>query len=335
MKVLRDIKQLSPQLRSSSRPQNGSHEPSEITRSVVSIGNFDGVHLGHRALLQNLLQKSRELQAKSVVMTFDPHPMQILYPEKKLIKLFDRDDQISELEKMGIDYLFIQPFSRELSQMSPETFLKEIIFEPLSPIALVVGYDFSFGANRSGNIPLLEKLSQEWGFELQVVPPLRKKEQIISSSYIREKIKLGEMEKAQEALSRPFYLKGVVIKGAQRGRHLGFPTVNIASGTGVAPSPGVYVTHTQVKGQFFPSVTNVGFNPTFEDDRNSQKNNMKIETYILDFDQDLYGEVLSVDFFKKLRVEKKFSSIQELKKQITEDVQMTRDFFRNYKDLKK
>jgi riboflavin kinase/FMN adenylyltransferase len=330
VKVLLDIKQLDtfngPGQRSSSPPSPKAFGP--ITKSVVTIGNFDGVHLGHRELFGRLLEKAKFHSAPSVVMTFNPHPIQVLYPEKQFVQLFDRDDQIVELEKLGIDYLFIQPFSRLLSQMAPQDFLKEIIFRPLSPKTLIVGHDFSFGADRAGSIELLKDLSSKWNFELEVIPPYKIDGQIVSSSLIREKIKCGHVRDAQRLLGRPFSLSGVVMKGAKRGRTIGFPTANLAVQAGVVPSAGVYVSKTRIEESSYFSVTNIGLNPTFQDDRNLQEVKVKIETHIFDFSSDIYGQKINVSFFEKLRDEKKFASAQELKTQITKDVQNAKDYFK-------
>jgi len=316
-------------IQDSRQPKSPNHSSAgPLLKSVVTIGNFDGVHIGHRELLRQLLQKSRSVDAPSVVLTFDPHPIQVLYPEKHHASLFDRDDQVTEFEKMGVDYLFIQPFSRELSQMSPETFLNDIIIKPLSPKALIVGHDFSFGANRSGSFELLKKYSQDWNFDLTYVPPFQREGQTVSSSLVREKVKNGEMESANQLLGREFYLKGIVIKGAQRGRTIGFPTVNIAPHVGVVPHSGVYATQILIEGKTLPSVTNIGFNPTFQDDRKIQEINVKIETHILNFKNDLYGQKISILFHKRLREEKKFASIDQLKSQISKDVESAREFFK-------
>jgi len=193
---------------------------------------------------------------------------------------------------------------------------------------LIVGHDFSFGANRSGSFELLKKYSQDWNFDLTYVPPFQREGQTVSSSLVREKVKNGEMESANQLLGREFYLKGIVIKGAQRGRTIGFPTVNIAPHVGVVPHSGVYATQILIEGKTLPSVTNIGFNPTFQDDRKIQEINVKIETHILNFKNDLYGQKISILFHKRLREEKKFASIDQLKSQISKDVESAREFFK-------
>lgn len=297
----------------------------QVTKSVVTIGNFDGLHFGHREIISKAVSKAKELKAQSVVMTFNPHPRKILRPDLHHVQLFDHKDQERELQKMGVDVLIFEPFSRDLSQLTPEKFLTDYIIKPLSPIALVVGYDFAFGANREGTLSTLEKLCEKNGLDLDVVHAVKTEGLVISSSEIRKAVKEGRVDLARKMLGRSFYISGLVEKGDQRGRILGFPTANLATNAEVYPKVGVYATYTRVRDEIHKSVTNVGYNPTFVE--TSGKNNpLKIETHILNFNKDIYGEEIEVHFEQFIRPEMKFSGIEALKGQIQHDISTALDF---------
>lgn len=291
----------------------------QVSKSVVTIGNFDGLHFGHREIISKAINKAKDLRAQSVVMTFNPHPRKILRPELQHLQLFDHKDQERELEKMGVDLLILEPFSRDLSQLTPEKFLSDYIIKPLSPVALVVGYDFAFGANREGTLSTLEKLCEKSGLDLEVVNPVKMEGLVISSSEIRKSIKEGHVDQARKMLGRSFYIPGLVEKGDQRGRILGFPTANLSTNAEVYPKTGVYATYTRVRDEIYKSVTNVGYNPTFVDSHGKNKP-LKIETHILNFNKDIYGEEIEVHFEQFIRPEIKFAGIEELKAQIKHDI---------------
>jgi len=265
------------------------------------------------------------LKSQSVVVTFNPHPRKILRPDLHHVQLFDHKDQERELAKMGVDLLILEPFSRDLSQLNPEKFLSDYIIKPLSPAALVVGYDFAFGANRQGTLSILENLCKLHGLDLEIVHPVKMDGLVISSSEIRKSIKEGHVHLARKMLGRSFYIQGHVVKGDQRGRLLGFPTANLSATAEVYPKPGVYATYTSVRGEIYKSVTNVGYNPTFVDTDGKNKP-LKIETHILNFTKDIYGEVIEVCFEHFIREEIKFPNIDALKAQIKHDVATTLDF---------
>ncbi len=297
----------------------------QLSRSVVTIGNFDGLHLGHREIISRLLKTARDLKAQSVVVTFYPHPKKILHPEKEHFQIFDQEDQERELQKLGVDLLIVEPFSRDLSQLKPEQYFVDYILKPLSPEVLIVGYDFAFGANRTGTLGVLESLTQKHGIGLEVVQPIKKEGLVISSTEIRKAIGEGRVELAFQMLGRSFYLKGLVEKGDQRGRTLGFPTANLATKAEIFPKVGIYATKTIVRGKAYLSVTNVGWNPTFVDIKNKT---LKVESYILDFNEDIYGEEIEIHFLKYLRSEEKFSSVEKLVAQMKVDVQNALEFFK-------
>lgn len=294
-----------------------------IESSVVTMGNFDGVHLGHRSLIASLLQKSQALNCQSVVLTFDPHPMQILHPERDFQRLFSIDDQIEQMTLQGVDLFVCHPFTIDFAKLSPEEFIEKWLNVSLNPKCLVVGYDFAFGADRKGTLHKLQDICAKNKIEVEIIPPYEKNNMIVSSTKIREFIRRGEMIQANDFLGRPYYLKGKVIQGDQRGRTIGFPTANLDIQWNLKPRVGVYATKVVVKGQEYNSMTNVGWNPTVSD----EKLQLKIETHIFDFDQQIYGDEIVVKFFKFLRDEKKFNSFDELKNQLGFDQTQCRDFF--------
>ncbi len=294
-----------------------------IENSVVTMGNFDGVHLGHIELIKRLTKKSKEMGSKAVVLTFEPHPMQVLYPDRDFQRLFPFSDQVEQMEKLKVDVFIRHPFTLEFSKLSPEKFLDDWLFLNLNPLALVVGYDFAFGSERHGTLNRLQDICAKRKVEVEIIPPYEKHDQIVSSSKIREFVRRGEMSQAQDFLGRPFYLNGKVIHGAHRGRTIGFPTANIDIRWNLKPRVGVYLTETLVDEKNYKSMTNVGWNPTVSETRNG----LKIETHILDFDGSLYDKEIVIKFFKFLREEKKFSSLDELQTQLNKDRKYAKEYF--------
>lgn len=292
-----------------------------LNGSVVTIGNFDGLHLGHMALIRKCVELGKEYSVPSIVMSFKPHPMKVLFPEKELNRLFDFKDQEIQLGAMGVDYFVLQPFSRELSELSAERFLSELVLKPLNPKALVVGYDFAFGANREGSISYLEKYCEKNDIALHVQSPIRVDGDIVSSTLLRKLIGEGKISFASKCMGRNFYLDGVVERGAGRGRQIGFPTANVFTKAETFPGLGVYASITHIQSKAYASVTNVGINPTFEEET---RRPIQVEAHILDFDQDIYGDNIRVEFVEFLRAEKKFGSIEDLVAQIKLDLEKAR-----------
>lgn len=296
---------------------------------ALTIGNFDGVHLGHQKLIERVLKAQNELGCGSMVMTFDPHPVKVLRPEMGLKRLFDLRDTYEQLKTRGIESLFVIPFSREFSQLSPEQFFFNYIAGPLNPKFIAVGHDFSFGADRRGSFATLEKLCKQESIGLEKIDPVYWKGEVVSSSRIRSALNEGEVDKARELLGRPFSIRGVVEKGYARGRQLGFPTANLRVLGESLPASGVYVTRTCNKDQTYWSVTNVGYNPTFKG--KSEFSPVKVESHLLKFAGDLYGVELKTEFFQKVRDEKKFDSVEQLRAQIEKDVEWTRQWVQQLK----
>jgi riboflavin kinase/FMN adenylyltransferase len=291
--------------------------PSVVTGSCLTIGNFDGVHLGHLALLKDVVSRARKANLPSVVMTFDPHPVKVLHPDRGLNRIFDFDDQRQQLEKLGVDMLIVEPFSREFSQVPADRFINDWVFKPFSPKVVVVGYDFSFGANRIGSIDFMRDRAKELGFELDVIPPVKVGGILVSSTQIRKAIENGDVKLAAELLGRDFYIRGLVEKGAGRGRTIGVPTANVRVSAETLPKRGVYAAFATVRGQRYPSVVNLGLNPTFNENVNQA---LSIEAHLIGFSGDIYGEELRLDFEDRIRDEKKFAGATELVTQIRNDI---------------
>lgn len=299
---------------------------SPFKASVLTIGNFDGVHLGHRSLISRLVERAKGLNIPSVVLTFEPHPVKVLYPDRQLNRIFDQEDLREQMERLGVDALVIEPFSREFSQLSPETFLLEWIFKPYVPQAIVVGYDFSFGANRQGSIEFLKERAKSLGVDVEVMPPVKVGEVLVSSTRIRQAIVAGDIELANTLLGRLFYIQGLVEKGAGRGRTIGVPTANVRTTAETIPARGVYAAWVEVRGRRWKAAVNIGFNPTFVDTAGPTPS---IEAHLIGFPEsgesgDLYGEKLKIEFVARLREEKKFASVDALVNQIQTDIAQAR-----------
>lgn len=290
--------------------------------TVVTIGNFDGLHIGHRRIVAELKAMGKRLGVPTAVVTFKPHPRQFLRPELGLKRLFSHQDQEEQLRHLGIDYLVVQPFSRELSDTPAGQFIDRYIVKPFALKGLVVGYDFSFGARREGSFELLNLRSKSEGWALEVVPAAKLGDQIVSSSQVRSLIDKGEFGLVHRMLERHFYVEGIVERGAGRGKTIGIPTANLSVGEDTIPPRGVYVTQVMLNGSLHRSVTNIGLAPTFK----REDVQTKIETHILDLSQDLYGHRLRVEFLARLRPEMTFGSVQELVAQLKADLASAREW---------
>jgi riboflavin kinase/FMN adenylyltransferase len=292
-----------------------------LTRPVVTIGNFDGVHAGHRRIVELTLEKARARGGAAVAYTFRPHPQVALRPEANVPLLSTYDEKLELLQAAGLDVVIEEPFSREFSTTSAEEFFTDVLLRRIGAEAVVIGYDFAFGKGRQGHLEALSAFCKQTGVELTVVPPLRVDGEIVSSSRIRQHLGAGEVDVAAHLLGREFFYRGVVIRGDGRGRKIGFPTANLSMEhleQKLALPYGVYATRVVLEGETIDSVTNVGVRPTF------QGSPPLIETHLLDRDVDLYGRDLEVRFVRRLREEKKFQGIGELKAQIAEDVVQAR-----------
>jgi riboflavin kinase/FMN adenylyltransferase len=300
---------------------------SEISTSqknvFVTIGNFDGVHMGHREFLKIVREKAQKDNAYFLVITFVPHPLQILKAMKGfLINTYQEKAEL--LSSVGVDFVLEIDFTRDFSTLSPEAFLNDYVLKIKNLKEIFLGHDFAFGANKSGDFKIAKDICESKEILLTLQSEYRVSGSAVSSSVVRSEIQKGEMEKVASMLGRTYFLSGRVIKGEGRGKKIGFPTANLGYDQGlIIPGVGVYVTHTVVDNMRFHSVTNVGYNPTF-----NTGYEVHVETHLLDFAQDIYGESIKVEFVRKIRDEKKFSNVNDLIKQIEHDAQFARNFFK-------
>lgn len=294
-----------------------------FTDSVLTIGNFDGIHLGHQKLINELIFQSKKYLAPSIVCTFRPHPRTILRPHEPHHRLFDHRDQFEVLNQLKVDFLIEEKFSKDFSLMSAEEFLENYIDKIFKPKHLVVGHDFNFGKSRLGNFEYLKSFCEKKSWGLSLVEALIKDGQIISTSQIRKLLEHGDLKKAEEYLGRPYYLRGPVRLGYKRGRTLGVPTANLSPEIDFIPRKGVYFTWAYLNNKKIPSITNIGFNPTFE----HSDSYLKVESHLFDFNQDIYGEHLKIELIQFHRDEMKFASFEHLKKQIFSDLDIAKKYF--------
>jgi riboflavin kinase/FMN adenylyltransferase len=304
---------------------SGELAPPPEGRPVVSIGNFDGVHRGHRAILDETVRVARSLGAPAGAITFDPHPIRILAPAKAPARLSSAGSRGAEIARAGIDDLWIVPFTHELSLTEPGRFVRDLLVGRLNVRGVVIGDSFCFGRDRLGDLALLRLLGASHGFEAHGVAPVEWEGSPISSSRIRRALASGDVDATREMLGRPFALDGVVAPGAGIGRKLGFPTVNLRPEAEALPADGVYVTRTTIfgRGERIRSVTNVGHRPTL-----NEAPSPVVETFLLDFSGDLYGERVEVELLARLRPERRFDGEEELVRQIALDVEAARKWFR-------
>ncbi len=295
----------------------------EIQRpTVLTLGVFDGLHLGHQLIVRTVAERARAIGAVPTVITFDPHPREVLHPESAPPLLQTLDQKVEGFGVLGIEQTIVIRFTKEFSQIRAEDFLRDIVEERLQAKEVYLGRGFAFGHNREGNIELLRRVSGELGFFADEVQEVRLHGQRVSSSKIRELLAQGRVNLARRMLGRPYGVEGRVERGVERGHQLGFPTANVHPQNRVIPRNGVYVTGTLIEGQWRRSVTNVGIRPTFGSDVEPS-----VETFVMNWAGDLYGDVVRVRFLYRLRDEKKFSSIEELRTQIEKDVTRAQSYF--------
>lgn len=292
---------------------------------IVTMGNFDGVHFGHQSIFRQVKKRAQELQGTSVVLTFDPHPQKVLYPDKEFYLINHRAEKIDIIREIGIDVVMCMTFSKEFAAQDPEIFIRDVLVETLRVKELYVGYDSRFGKGKQGSPAMLQHWGKHYGFNASIVPPISLNGEVVSSTKIRQLIREGEVEKAAEYLNRSYAVDGRVVSGAQRGTTLlGYPTANIEVLHELIPKNGVYICHVIWKDRSYQAVVNVGTNPTFH------AHNVTVEAHLLNFDGKLYGERIQAHFLKRVRDEITFPNAQTLAAQIGEDVLTAKAFFRNY-----
>jgi len=291
------------------------------TASVVTMGNFDGIHLGHQALVLRSLEEARRRNVTAVVLTFDPHPLKVLAPARAPRLILTPEDKIELLQDLGVDVVINQRFDASFASLDSEEFVRRFIFNRLKAKRIWVGRDLRFGHDRKGDVEQLVLWGQELGFEVGIVDPILVNGVRVSSSQIRQAIEAGRVDEARSSLGRYHFISGTVVEGNRRGRDLGFPTANIASRTEVIPSDGIYATLFHIGQEPRLSVSSIGVNPTFGAGPRT------VESYILNFDRDIYGTKIKLAFVKKIREEKKFADVASLIAQIQEDVRSARAVF--------
>ncbi len=286
--------------------------------SILTVGTFDGVHLGHRIIIERLTELAKKNDLRSVIITFDPHPQSVLFNKHKdpIRLLTVVDERLKLFEYLGVNDVLIIPFSVEFSRIPPEVFIKEYLFNKVGMKKILIGYDHMFGKNRKGNVDLLKRLSNDLGFETEKIEPRKNNGVTISSTKIREAISRGRIEEANKMLGYYYYAKGTVVKGDKRGATLGYPTANVGDIPSVKliPANGVYLVNSVIRGKKRYGMANIGTRPTFAGDSEPI-----LEVHFFDFDGDIYGEILDVSFMAFLRFERKFSGAEALKKQLDED----------------
>ncbi len=303
---------------------HGTENANILRPCVVTLGVFDGLHLGHQAIMRRVVERAKTIDAVPTALTFDPHPRAVLYPETAPPLLQTLDQRLANLDFLGIKQTIVIPFSREFASQPAEDFLRDIVHDRLHTREVYLGKGFAFGKDRGGNIELLRSMSEKLGFFADEVDEVQLRGNRISSSAIRKLLADGRINLARRMLGRPYGVEGVIIRGNRRGHEIGFPTANLKPNNRVIPRFGVYATATLIDGVWRKSITNIGVRPTFENDAEPS-----IETYVFDFDGDLYGDVLRVRFLHRIRDERKFNGIDELKAQIERDTRRARNYFRH------
>ncbi len=293
---------------------------------VLTIGNFDGLHLGHQAIIRTIVDRARDLGGQAVVYTFDPHPRKVVQPDRAPQMLTTLEQKLEKLAEFGVDVVVVEPFDTAFAQTSPEHFVRHHIHECIRPKEVYVGYDFHFGRDREGSMRSLTETGPRLGFSVAIIPEVTIGERDVNSTRIRELLSKGQVEESEILLGRPYSVRGQVVEGDRRGRELGFPTANLAAENEVLPLAGVYAGHMRLLGddsseppQRLPVVTNVGLRPTFDDGQG-----LMAEAHVIDFEGDLYGRKIELSFERRLRAEQKFADLDSLRRQIASDVDEAR-----------
>ena len=304
---------------------HGTENANILRPTVLTLGVFDGLHLGHQKIMKTVAERAKIVDAVPTAITFDPHPRAVLYPEKAPPLLQTLDQRLANFEILGIEQAIVIRFNEEFANQDAGKFIREIFHERLQAKEIYLGHGFAFGKDRAGNIEFLQKMSEELGFQAAEVGEVRLRGQRISSSKIRELLKDGRVNLARRMLGRPYGVEGVIIRGDRRGHKIGFPTANLKPKNRVIPKYGVYATAILIEGKWRKAITNVGVRPTFKTEAEPS-----IETYVFDFDGNLYGDVLRVRFLHRIRDEQKFSGIEEIKVQIQKDTKTARHYFSHF-----
>ncbi len=284
--------------------------------TVITIGSFDGIHLGHQALFKRVIEKAKELSLEPCVVTFEPHPAKVLGKNVKLITPYDKKKLL--IREAGISRIEVIPFTKEFSLIPPDEFVRKFLVKGLGIKYIIVGFNYTFGRDGKGDVRLLSELGRRFGFGVEVFPPFTVDGVVVSSTRIRRLIEAGKLDEAGKFLGREFFIHGRVVEGKGIGKKLGFPTANVETQQELLPPSGVYPCYVELGDERFKGIVNIGTCPTFCGDK------VTVEVYIFDFDRDIYGEEIVVVPKERIREEKRFSSVHELVKQIKRDVEVAR-----------
>ena len=295
--------------------------PPDGRPSIVTVGTFDGVHLGHWAVLQEIVARARSREGRSILVTFEPHPLKLVRPSEAPPLLTTREEKREILAESGLEYVVFLAFTTALRDLPPDRFVREILLARLGMDELVIGYDHGFGRGRSGSVDTLRAIAREEGFRVDVVEPVEVGGARPSSSRIRRALQAGDLAGARQALGRAYGLRGRVVRGEGKGRQLGFPTANLdlEDADKLVPAPGIYAVHVHHDGGSFMGALHIGPRPTFPGFPPT------VEVFLLDFEGDLYGSVLRLEFVERLRAVEPFESVEGLVRQMTKDVARVRE----------
>ncbi len=302
-------------------------EIEQVSDPVITIGTFDGIHLGHQQLIKHLQEKKRRYRGHSYVITFEPHPQLILQSKISPIQILSTlDEKIGYISEFNIDYLLVLEFTPELSRLTGEQFIEDVLIKRIGMVDVVIGYDHAFGYKRSGNIDTLRRFGKSHNFNVNVVEPFLLQNTVIKSTVIRDAIKSGSIENANKYLGKSYQLSGTVVKGRGRGRELSFPTANLElnNPNKLVPGNGIYAAQIDIDGKIYDSAVSIGIRLTFDE------TDRTIEAYIFDFSENIYGKEITINFIKKLRDEKKFSTIDALISQMHNDIEFAKKVLNEY-----
>lgn len=303
--------------------RNVSDITEKLRRPVVTIGNFDGVHLGHREIFRRVCELARERDGVSVVVTFTPHPLKVLGAHKEVRLITTCREKASLIEASGIDYLLEIPFDRAFAAIPALRFVEEVLVKAIGVEHLVIGYDYAFGRNREGNVSFLRELGERFGYSVDVLQPISNGATIYSSTAVRRMVSLGEVHGVVDVLGRHYALTGTVVHGHRRGRDLGFPTANLATEKDLLPATGVYAVKVCLGNRLFDGACNIGTNPTFGDGK------LSLEVFLFDFEGELYGAEVTLFFIERLRDEQRFPDLDALSRAIAADVARCREILKD------
>ncbi len=298
--------------------------PAKYTCSVVTIGNFDGIHLAHQGLLRKVVEEARKRQCSGIVLTFEPHPQKVLQPERTPFYLLTTlEEKLKLIEGLGIDAVILIDFTPDFSKTTAEYFVREILWDTLHLEKLIIGHDTAFGNRKAGNEVFLRSMGKQLGFDVDAIEGVEVEGILVSSTSVRHALLEGDVRRAMKLLGRPYNLSGTVVKGFKRGSEIGIPTANIESEKDLVPALGVYAVIAEIEGKRHPGVLNIGYSPTFGD------NKLTVEVHLLDFPrEELYGKAIDVLFIDRIRDEMKFESPKELVKQIERDIERARELLK-------